>query len=619
MLSRLFADPESTASIVRRVFAENFRQHRKRYAVAFGLMAVTAGATAFTAWLIRDAVNDIFVEQKLMMVWFFGGLIIALSTLRGLTTYGYTTVLAYVGNGIVAQTHRRIIDKLLRLGIGHFANSHSSGLISRVGNAARAPSSLMNSLITSVGNDLLTLLALLAVMLMQDAVMTVFTLVIAPPIVIGVIQLIRRIRALATDEFAGVGDIISSAQETSAGIRIIKSFNLEDQVRGRAGEAIGNVETKRNAIAKLNATTGPLMESLGGIAVGLALIYAGWQTILGGKTPGEFMAFIVAFLLAYEPAKRLARLRVSIEQDVVMVRILYELLDSTEETPDTPDATTLDNVEGRVELRGVEFAYREGNPVLKGVSLHAEPGDVVALVGPSGGGKSTIVNLIQRFYEPTAGAIFIDGQDIRTVTSASLRDCIAYVSQDPFLFDGTIRENIHCGRPEASDDEVIAAAQAAHVVEFTSELSDGLESHIGENGAMLSGGQRQRVTIARALLKGAPILLLDEATSALDSESERKVQDALGALMKDRTTIVIAHRLSTILAADRICVLRDGEIVEQGDHASLLASDGIYARLFRSDEFSGEYADPGDAAGKAKAKAKSTRRRRARKAGALEA
>lgn len=595
MLTRLsnyfFSDPNSTASVILRVFQENFHVYRKRYAIAFIFMVITAGSTATLAWLIRDAINDIFVDQKLMMIWVFGGLVVGLSIVKGFATYAQTVMLAQIGNNVTARMQRRIFDKLLRLGVGHFANTNSSGTVVRVSNAARSAGGLMNSLVTSVGNDTLTLLALMAVMLMQSTMMTLLTLVIAPPIIIGVVRLIKKIRNLSGEEFAGMGAVVSSAQETSAGIRIIKSFTLEDSVRERAGTAIAGLEAKQNTIARLTASTSPLMESLGGVAIGLALIYAGWQTIQGGATPGEFMAFIVAFLLAYEPAKRLARLRVNIERNVVMVRMIFSLLDTPEETPDAPDAVDLGRVEGQLKLKKLTFSYRPKLPVLRGVSMRANSGEVVALVGPSGGGKTTIVNLIQRFYEPDSGEILVDGHDIRTATRASLRRNVAFVSQDPFLFDGTVRENIQCGRSDATEDEVIAAAQAAHAWDFITALPRGLDTPVGENGALLSGGQRQRVTIARAILKGAPILLLDEATSALDTSSERKVQAALDELMKGRTTIVIAHRLSTILRANRIYVLKNGKVVEEGTHKSLLAANKTYAKLYRSAEF-GQAVEP---------------------------
>jgi ATP-binding cassette subfamily B protein len=394
------------------------------------------------------------------------------------------------------------------------------------------------------------------------------------------IGVIKRIRELSKSELSAASAINANSQEAMQGIRIVKSFTLEQQMRDRVGEAIDQAEERANIVNRLVSSRTPLMETLGGISIGLVTIYAGWQTITLGKTPGEYMAFITAFLLAYAPAKRLAGLNVNLQHRLVGVRMMYELLDLPAGQPELPGAVALSRAEGRIALADVTFGYDEEKPVLKGVSIEAEPGSLVALVGPSGAGKTTIVNLIQRFYDPWSGSVAIDGLDIRQATIASLRRQISFVSQDTFLFSGTIRDNIAMGRPEASARDVEAAAEAANATGFISELEDGFDTHVGENGVLFSGGQRQRIAIARAILKDAPILLLDEATSALDTESERQVQVAIQRLMKGRTTIVIAHRLSTIARADRTYVIDAGKVVESGSHGSLLTRDRLYARLF---------------------------------------
>jgi len=323
------------------------------------------------------------------------------------------------------------------------------------------------------------------------------------------------------------------------------------------------------------------MEALGGFAIAGALIYGGFRVIETGATPGQFFSFLAAFMLAYEPAKRLARLNIELNSGLVGVRILFEIIDSPPTEPNDDDKPALKITEARVEFNDVRFGYRPGEIVIRGMTFGAEPGKMTALVGPSGGGKSTVFNLILRFYETDAGSIDIDGQNIAGVSRRSLRGQVAYVGQDVFLFHGTVRENIAIGKPGASEAEIIAAAKAAHAHEFVSAFPAGYDTPVGERGAQLSGGERQRIAIARALVKDAQIILLDEATASLDSESERLVQDAMTHLCAGRTTIAIAHRLHTITHADRILVIESGAIVESGRHDELIRKSGRYAAFYR--------------------------------------
>lgn len=581
---RITAEPYGTPALIRRLFAENFRKYLGRYALALGLMAITAGATAFSAWLIRDAVNDIFIDEKLHMVWVFGGIFVAISVIKGFSAYGQTVVLGRIGADIVANMKRRLFGKTLQLGIDHFGRKHSSILIKQISHNAGAAKNLMNLIATSFGRDLLTLLGLVGVMIALDPLLAFLTLFIAPPIILFMVKVIRRVRQLAGQEIEIGAAVIATAQETAQGIRIIKSFTMEDLMNDRVDRVVRAAQDKTNRMTQVQASTGPLMESLGGVTVGLVLFYAGWQTIDGGRSAGDFMGFIVAFLLAYEPAKRLARFHVQLERHIVGVRMMYELIDTPPEEIDDPDACDLGRARGEVSIEDVHFGYRAEEPVLKGLSLTVKEGEVAALVGPSGGGKTTIINVIQRFYKPWSGVVRVDGYNIEELQLSSLRRNIAFVSQDTFLFTGTIRENLLVGRRDATEDELVEAAKAAQAWDFIQRMPEGFDAEIGENGAKLSGGQRQRLAIARAILKDAPILLLDEATSALDTEAERKVQAALDRLMEGRTTIVIAHRLSTILRADRIHVVRDGRVVESGRHAELIEADGEYARLHNASD-----------------------------------
>jgi ATP-binding cassette subfamily B protein len=370
-------------------------------------------------------------------------------------------------------------------------------------------------------------------------------------------------------------------QETVQGIRIVKAFTLEDQMRAKFDASVGTLERDSVKMARVSNRAGPLMETLGGIAIGLVVIYGGYRVIVGGASPGAFFTFIAAFLLAYEPAKRLAKLNLDLSNGLVGVRVLFEILDTSATEPIDDKAPPLVLKDARVEFADVSFAYRPGEPVLRDLSFVAEPSKVTALVGHSGGGKSTVLNLILRFYDVQDGRITIDGQDIAAVSRRSLRRQIAYVGQDVHLFSGSIRDNIAFGRPGVTQDEIEAAARAAHAHDFIMGFPKGYDSPVGEHGVQVSGGQRQRVAIARALIKNAPIILLDEATAALDSESEKHVQEAIAELCKGRTTIMIAHRLSTIMHADKIVVIEGGQIVETGRHEELFRRGGRYASFYR--------------------------------------
>lgn len=373
------------------------------------------------------------------------------------------------------------------------------------------------------------------------------------------------------------------------GIRVVKAFNLEDQMREEMGTSINGLRKLSNRVAQLNAMTSPLMETLGGFAVSLVIMYGGWNVIFRDTDPGAFFAFITALLMAYEPAKRLARLNVQLQTSLVMTTSLYELLDQPITVEETPDAVKLSVTDGDVLLKNVSFAY-ERIPALDGLTLRAKPKSVTALVGPSGAGKTTIFGLIERFYDPQVGAVLIDGQNIHDVTFESLRSNIALVTQDTFLFDGTVGQNIAYGKPGASEEEIIEAAKNANAHDFIMELPNGYDTPVGSGGTRLSGGQRQRIAIARAMLRDARILLLDEPTSALDAQSEHKVQEALNRLMKNRTTIVIAHRLSTIRSADCIYVMDKGKVVQSGTHEELITEGGLYANLHAL-----QFREPGNA------------------------
>ncbi|KAA5601856.1 ABC transporter ATP-binding protein [Blastochloris sulfoviridis] len=566
--------------LIKRLITDQGRQHMRGYLVALALMGVVAAMTALAAWLMRDVINRIFVEANYAAIWWLSGAVIVIFVVKGFASWGHAVVLAHIGNRIIAETQTRAFDRLLSQGVGFFADLTSGELVGRIQKGATSTRDVLNLLATSIGRDTLTLVALIVVMVVQDPAMSLIALVLMPVAAFVVKGFVKRVKKVVPREIAGTVGVVSALQETVQGIRVVKSFRLEPLMRQRMVHHVHEVEEAANRIANVASRPVPLSDTLGGVAVALVIMYAGHSVIKGGQTPGEFFSFITALLLAYEPARRLAKLNVDLSAALVGTKLLFDIIDVPPGESDPPGRPALEVKGGRIEFDDVTFGYRPDEPVLRGLSFVAEPGRTTALVGPSGSGKTTIVNLVQRFWPVDGGRIVIDGQDIASVSLGSLRDACAFVSQDTFLFAGTVGDNIAFGREGASQADIEAAARAAHAHDFIMGFPRGYQTQVGELGTQLSGGQRQRIAIARAILKSAPIILLDEATAALDSESEREVQRALEELMRGRTTIVIAHRLQTIVAADKICVVEAGRVVEHGRHDKLLAAKGKYAHLY---------------------------------------
>ncbi len=579
--AKILSKPDSSGALIIRLFREYGRRHAWLFLATVVLMGIVAGCTALSASLVGLMVNRAYIYKD------FQGLVavclgvVGIFSLKGFASYGQAVTLAYVSNRITAENQRKIFDKLLREGLGYFADRHSTDFLARAGYAAGSASGVLGLLITASARDVLSVLGLMVVMVYQDPVMSVIAFVVAPPAVVILRKLMRRVRRIAQTQFEGAARILETTQETIQGFRVIKAFNLEEAMRKRIYQDVASVERAANKLARASNRSSPLMESLGGIAIGLVAFYAGFRFLKGGAAPGEFASFATAFLLAYEPTKRLARLNIDLNNALYGVQILFQLLDSPSSEADDQGRPSLALHTGRIEFSEVDFRYKPDVPVLRKMSFEAEPGRVTALVGPSGGGKSTVFNLILRLYEVGGGAIVIDGQNIAEVSRRSVREQIGYVGQDVFLFRGTIRENIAYGRLGATDEEIIAAAKAAFAHQFITEFPLGYETPVGEHGLQLSGGQRQRISVARALIKNAPVILLDEPTASLDSEAERHVQEAISHLCEGRTTLVIAHRLHTITHADCIHVVDEGRIVESGRHEELLRKQGRYAEVFR--------------------------------------
>ncbi|MGY4171533.1 ABC transporter ATP-binding protein [Bradyrhizobium sp. USDA 4529] len=574
-------DPYGAAILIRRLVMEQGITYWRRYLTAFALMAIAAGSTAGATYVLGQVINQAYVDKNIPGIAMFAGITVVLLFIKGVATYGHMVILNKISNAILASNQRQLFAKLMSESIGFFSQRHSSEFLARLTAGAKSITDVLNMLVNAIGRDFLMLISMVAVMVWQDPLMSFIGLVAVPPAMLMLRRLVKRIKGLAYNQFTGTADIMETMQESLQGIRTVKAFTLEGTMQQRIDEHIATVESNANKMARVANRSNPLMEMLGGFAVAGCLMYGGYSVVALGSTPGQFFTFLTAFLMATEPAKRLARLNIDLNSQLVGARMLLEVVDSpaSEQSDDGKPALKLS--EAQIELRDVSFAYRPGEPVLNRMSFVAEPGKVTALVGPSGGGKSTVLALLLRFYETREGDILIDGQPISSVSRKSLRQQTAYVGQDVYLFRDTIRANIAFGKQGATEQEIVDAAKAACAHDFIMSFPLGYDTPVGEHGTQLSGGQRQRIAVARALIKNAPIILLDEATAALDSESEKQVQEAIEHLCQGRTTIVIAHRLHTIMHADAILVVEGGEIVERGRHEELLRRGGRYASFFR--------------------------------------
>ncbi|PST23102.1 ABC transporter ATP-binding protein [Rhizobium sp. JAB6] len=572
-------DSDAITGMLKRIIAENGRDHIRGYAIAITCLILVALSTAYIGYIVKSVIDSAFIARDIVDAWKICFSIFLVFVVRGFAGYFQSVILSKIGNNIIARYQRRLYSHLMTLSVGFFNEARSAQLAARISQNVSGIRDVMNLTITSTARDLLTFIALLCVMVFQDPVLSIAFVVIAPPLFLALRYISKRLRAATRDAVVLNSHVLGAMQETIQGVSIVKAFTMEEELERKINKLITAAEHRQNRIARLSERNGPLIETVAGFAIASLFAYAAYRSIYDNVSPGVFFSFATSLLLAYDPARRLAKLQVQLERAVVNARMIYELLDMEPRQRDLPDAKPLKVTEARIEFRDVHFAYGDES-VLSGVNFTAEGGQTTALVGPSGAGKSTVINLIPRFYDPKAGSIFIDGQDIAHVTKQSLRQQLAYVSQQPYLFEGTIRDNIRYGRPNATDAEIEEAARLAYAHDFIEAQPMGYDTPVGENGVTLSGGQRQRLSIARALVRNAPILLLDEATSALDTESEAAVQKALEEAMSGRTVVVIAHRLSTVVRAEKIVVMQNGRVVEEGNHETLATADnGLYARL----------------------------------------
>ena len=571
---------QSSQTLLSRLIRDNVRPYWKMVVAALLCMGVSAAATAATAYLIEPVINDIFLHRNGLLLWPLALAVIAVFFAKGAAEYGDSVLMSRVGLSVIADMQNRMFARLMDQDVAFFHHHRTGRLLSRIINDVQAMRNAVSSTLVSFGKDTLQLVFLVGLMFYQDWVLASFAFVVFPVAVLPVVRLGRRMRRVTANTQEQVGQLTTYLEQSMQGIRIVKAYGMEHYEVGKVKNLVGVLRDLTFKAARVRSLSSPVMETLGGVAIGIVIVYGGMGVVDDPDKAGAFFSFITALLLAYRPLKSLSNLNNNLQEGLAAAARCFELLDAQPTLRDVPDAPPLVVREGRVTLENVFYTYDGSKSVLDNISMHIPGGRTVALVGPSGAGKSTLLNLLPRFFDATDGRVLIDGQDVRSVSLASLRSKIALVSQEVTLFDDTIRTNIAYGRFGATDEEIEVAARAAAAHEFIMALPDGYDTIVGERGFSLSGGQRQRLSIARAMLKNAPILLLDEATSALDTESERAVQAALERLMCGRTTLVIAHRLSTIMNADLIYVMDRGQVVESGNHEALLATNGLYAHLY---------------------------------------
>ena len=559
------------------------REYRLRLLGACVCSAGVAILMAVNAWLVEPVLDKIFIEKDQFLLLVIPAVLLVVTALRGVFAYGQAYLMSYVGNWIVVDVRQQLFMQLMRLPV-RFHDANTSGrLVSRVIHDVNQMANAIPSILKDLFQQGLTFLALVGVAFYQNWRLASILIFVVPLSALVLVKISRRLRKLSTRGQESMGDMASVLKEAFSGIRIVKAYGKEE-VEGQRFENT-NLSFRHTVqkSAQVSAVASPLMELIGGIGIAIIVWYGGYLVITTSMKPGAFFSFLTAMFMAYTPIKRLSNANQSIQNALAAAQRVFDVLDIENEQDKDVGKRSLPAISQSLDFRHVSFQYEGSEEMaLRDISLTIRAGEVVALVGSSGSGKSTLISLVPRFYRPTEGSIHIDGQDIRQVTRASLRRQIGIVSQETVLFDDSVRNNIAYGRPEASDEEVLQAAQAAFAWEFIERLPMGLETLVGENGVRLSGGQRQRLAIARAILRDPPILILDEATSSLDSESEKLVQGALSNLMKNRTTLVIAHRLSTVQHADRLVVLDKGRIVEMGTHQELLQKNGHYSRLHQT-------------------------------------
>ena len=562
--------------------------------VSVFFMLMAGALEALSVLMLEPIFNDVFIDKNREVLLIIGLKILAIFFFKGLAIYIQSVTMGKIGITIVQKMQTDLYRHLVYLDLKFFNKNNSAHLLNYfVGDINIIREAVLNG-VTTLIKDFFTVLFLVCLMFMKNLEMALITSILFPIAFYPLIVFGRKIKSTTTKLQGGQGALFGDLTQSIQGIRIVKAYSMEEGEIAKVKESTGIISALAFRITKIRSVLSPMMEFFGGVAIAATLGYGGYQIMQGKFTPGEFMVFLLAIVAAYKPLKSLANINATINMGLAAMERVYSILDVQPAIPYEDGKPDLKIKNATVQVENVSFGYDDERDVVSNLNLVIPHNKTTAIVGASGSGKSTLINLILRFYDVKTGSIKIDGQDIRDVSLRSLRNNIAFVSQDVVLFDDTIKNNILFGKPDATDEEIVQAARNSAADVFISIQSEGYNTRIGERGSNLSGGQRQMVSIARAMLKDAPILLLDEATSALDAKSEKIVQNSLEKLMQGRTTVVIAHRLSTVINADNIVVFDDGRIIEQGTHAQLMAKGGAYSKLhgiqFASKEKYGEIA-----------------------------
>ncbi|MBP7710524.1 MAG: ABC transporter ATP-binding protein [Rickettsiales bacterium] len=571
---------EGTWYLTKRITKEYIIPHWKTFLVSVSLMLVIAGTTSLNAWLIKPALDSVFVEKNTNALVIIPIVVLIITVVKGFSTYFQLLTMNVLSLRITSDLRVRLYSHFIKSDISKLHSKSSGDMMASVLNEVGAIVGVINTVLNGFVKQLFTLLALIVVMFNQSMELALVAFIGFPLAGYPIYKLGRRLRKLSFKNQEMAGKFNSQMSDTLQYSKLVKAYHCEDFEVKRMGQIVESIFAMGKKISRISLIASPFVESLAGVGIAAVIWYGGHQVITGQTTPGAFFSFFAAMMMAYKPLKSVSNMNSGVQMGLAAASRLYRTFDEKPTIVDKPNAISLTDVKGEIEFENVKFSYVEDKVALKTVSFKVGAGQTVALVGHSGGGKSTIMNMILRFYDPQEGAVKLDSHDIRDLTLKSLRSAMSVVNQEVMLFDDTILENIRYGKEGATEEQIIAAAKMAEADEFIQELPEKYHARVGQNGIRLSGGQRQRIAIARAILYDAPILLLDEATSALDPISEKLIKDALAKLTKDRTTIVIAHRLSTVIHADKIVVISNGEIVEQGTHQELMQQGGAYANLY---------------------------------------